>query len=180
MKIRIKEPKLYTWDEIDVEKSEKNFSKEEFDYECKPLVLKNFKVGLNSCGQLVIEFGSENHKYFKVGCNTGWCSWDDNQVVDEAPSEFGSRTIFLESHTKVWDKELEFLSSLWRTELVITPETKEEDKLIEGTVSALPLKWQYALTFLSWEDYDVETLDSENCDEEFMLGDHVYKYDLKL
>lgn len=183
MKIRIKESVTYSWDEIDVEQTksqcDKYFDRETFDHESKPLIITDFDIGTNSRGQMVIDFQSKNHKYFEIKPSMIWHSWDDNEIDEDEPCEFGSRSIRMESFTKAIlkdDKDINF--PLWATEMVITPESEEEVDLLGDRVSVLQLKWQYALTFLKFEDFDIDKKNEDSLDkgEEFKQGEWIYKF----
>lgn len=185
MKIRIKQPNIYSWDEINLERTktecDEYFDEEMFNYESKPLVITDFEIGKNTRGQMVIDFESKNHKYFNIWDGMGWLSWDDNPINEEE-SNFGSRFVHMESQTKIVPKEgaVDWPVALWETKMIISPESEEEKELLGDRVSVLPLKYQYALTFLRWKDYNIDKLSKDSLDEgeEFKLEDTVYLFDI--
>lgn len=175
MKIRFKEIVHHDWDEIDLDgtrKVNKYFDREAYDEEMKPVTLKNLEIGLNRVGQLVMSFDSKNHKYFKIRSQS-MCSmsWDDNPIEVEEGSntpeeyEFGSRSFGIESCERIVPKDQDWETWLWCVEVVLTPETQEEETLLGDCIDSLPTKWAYQILFLDLDDYFAEKVTDKESGE---------------
>lgn len=183
MKIRLTKQYTIPWEEIDIEQTNlryEDITKEIYDLETKPLDIRNVRMGKNDRGQLVLIFDSKNHKYFEIWPNMGSKSWDDNPT-DDGESEFGSKDIHICSDVEVIEKsEDDYKPSrnLWSCDIVISPESKEEEELLGYKVASQPLKWEYALTFMTYDDFGFDKrLEGSFDEDEQMKEDMIYFFE---
>ena len=142
--------------------------------ESKPITLENFKLGLNSKGQVCISFDSVNHKYLDVE----YAGFSSHRESDDGKN-FPTHRLHLSSQSKYPFKDEKtgkkyFESPVSRKTISLEPDSEEESDLLHGTISILATKWSYCLTIVPYADLECigeEIISIDKPDDTTIYGD---------
>jgi len=120
------------------------------EYAQKQILLKGVSLDKNAKGQLVIQFNSENHKYLRCefGIWTNQCIEDDYETC-----KFGAKGLRISTFGKFKDEKLgNSMRPISSLTMWLEAESEEEEKLLNGQALIVPMKWNYVIVIIPWED----------------------------
>jgi len=137
------------------------------EYAGKPILVKDFRLGLNADGAVAISFKTENHKYLDVQYRMSSSARIDEDYVNKP---WGSQCIEISTYEEYQEGDYgngtPLMLPISRMNIWLEPDTKEEDAAISGVACILPAKWAYEIVIVPFEKFSSDDTDPIDVFEE--------------